>query len=182
MGIRFDGTGCANALKAALVVAMVDLRSLLLAEAVQNMQTDDGKASLHEGDIEIVANVITASIVGGAWAALDEFGSGSEMDLFNPALPKYVGGKLWNPARGRDLTIRSRPDAPGQTDIFGKPVNGKGKGGIDLEELGVVNAQQPSHAIQTAMRWMRNGEMRSKIHSVVSTFPFGRFIICNVKK
>lgn len=175
MGIRFDAARCIQDLQARLVIVMVDLQAELLADAKQGMLTSEGAESLQAGDVEMVANVITVSIVGGAWAAMDSYGTGSEMDLFNPALPGYFKGQAWNPARGNDTTIRSRSDAPGQVDIFGKPVRGKGPGGYDLEEAGIVDAQPPSHAIETAMRWMRHGRMREKIKETIAYFPFSRY-------
>lgn len=139
------------------------------------MLTPEGKESLHDEEIEEIAGVIVASIVGGAWAAMDEFGTGSLMDVPPDILAKYKNSPMWNPAR-LDNKIRSRPDAPGQIDIFGNPVNGYGKGGYDLEAAGKVTPQPPSHAMETAMRWMKNGRFRSKIQEVVRNFPFGKFI------
>jgi hypothetical protein len=154
---------------------MKQLQQELLAEAKQRMLTPEGKESLHDEEIKEIAGVIVASIVGGAWAAMDEMGTGSLMDLDNPALAEYKKSPAWNPAR-QDNKIRSRPNAPGQVDIFGNPINGQGKGGYDLEAAGKVTPQPPSHAMETAMRWMRNGRFRSKIQEVVKTFPFGKFI------
>jgi len=115
--------------------AMKDLQQELLDESRQRMLTPEGKLSLKEHEIKDVAGVITASIMGGAWVALDEFGKGSLMDPDNPALEAYKNSPMWNPARS-DATIRSRPNKPGQINIFGKKVQGKGKGGVDLEALG----------------------------------------------
>jgi hypothetical protein len=158
-----------------LLGAMKQLQQELLAEAKQGMLTAEGAESLHDEEIIDIANVIVASISGGAWAVIDEFGTGSAMDLNNPALAEYKKSPMWNPAR-QDNKIRSRPNAPGQIDIFGNPVNGRGAGGYDLEAAGVVTPMPPSHAIETAMRWMKNGRFRSKIHEVVRNFPFGKFI------
>jgi hypothetical protein len=158
-----------------LVGAMKQLQQELLAEAKQRMLTPEGKESLHDEEIVDIANVIVASISGGAWAVMDEFGTGSLMDTSNPSLAEYKKSPVWNPAR-QDNKIRSRPNAPGQVDIFGNPTNGQGKGGYDLEAAGKVTPQPPSHAIETAMRWMRNGRMQSKIQEVVRNFPFGKFI------
>ncbi|MCX7772921.1 MAG: hypothetical protein N2376_07400 [Clostridia bacterium] len=159
---------------------MVDLRQELLAEARQGMRTSEGAESLQEGEIEDVANVIVAAITGGAWAAMDEWGTGSKMDPSNPALADYLASNAWNPARS-DFTIVTRPNMPGQVDIFGKPLNGKGSGGVDLEAIGKVTPQPPSHAIQTALRWMSLGRMQRAVKSVVASFPFGKFIVITKK-
>jgi hypothetical protein len=159
---------------------MKELQQELLAESKQRMLTSEGQESLHDNDILDIANVIIAGISGGAWAAMDEFGTGSWMDRSNPALKSYINSKVWNPVR-YGYKIRSRPDAPGQVDIFGDPVNGKGKGGVDLEALGVVEPQPPSHAIQTAARWMANGRFQRKIKNTIAAFPMGRFFIVSRK-
>ncbi len=181
MGIRFDAQACMSALRLALIDAMKQLQQELLNEARQHMLTPEGAASLHEDEIKDIANVIVASIAGGAWAAMDEWGIGSLSDRRNPALKDYIGSNMWNPARGSDMIIKSRPDMPGQVDIFGNAVNGRGKGGVDLEKLGIVEARPPSHAIETAVRWMKQGHMREVIKKTIETFPFGSFIIVDGK-
>lgn len=159
---------------------MIDLKKELLADAQGRMQTAEGKNDLSEEDAEIVANVISVAIVGGAWATMDEFGTGSLMDTSNPALDAYKNSSAWNPAR-HDNKIRTRPNQSGQVDIFGKPVNGHGKGGFDLEDVGIVSPTPPSHAIQTAAMWMANGRMQQVIKNTVRSFPFGKFIITDRK-
>ena len=181
LGIRFDGQACADFLYLNLLGAMKQLQQELLAEAKQNMLTSEGAESLHDDEITDIANVIIAGISGGAWAALDEFGSGSLMDTSNSALAAYKNSPMWNPAR-QDNKIRSRPNQPGQINIFGNPVNGRGKGGHDLEADGKVKPQSPSHAIETAMRWMANGRFQSKIKNVVENFNFGKFLVIDDKK
>ena len=159
---------------------MKDLQKELLADAQRIMLTSEGSADLELGDIEVLANAIIATVIGGPWAVMDEFGTGSWMDRNNPALEAYRKSGMWNPARD-DAKIRSRPDVPGQRNIFGESVNGRGKGGVDLEALGIVEAQVPSHALENAAKWMRQSRFRDRIRQVLAAFPFGRFFITNKK-
>lgn len=163
-------------LKIQLIVSMKQLQQELLAEAKQKMQTPEGAEDLTAEQIEDIANVISAEISGGPWAAMDEFGTGSLMQRDNPYLERYKNSNMWNPAR-KDYVIRTRPNSPGQYDIFGNPVNGRGDGGVDLETLKVVKPQPPSKAIQTAMRWMQNGRMKKVIQNTILLFPFGKYLI-----
>ena len=160
---------------------MKQLQIELLEEAKQGMLTPEGAKSLTDEEITDIANVITASIVGGAYAAMDTFGKGSLMDLSNPALQNYMSSEIWNPER-HDTTIRSRERGPYQ-NIFGETVYSRSNvPGIDLEKLGgKFEPQPPSHAIETAMRWMANGRMAGLLKNVVATFPFGQFIIVDKK-
>lgn len=167
---------CINFLWLNLYQAMKQLQEELLLNSQHGMLTAEGKESLHDEEIVDIANVMVASIAGGAWAAMDEWGTGSMMEnVTNPAFEAYRNSRAWNPAR-HDTKIRSRPDAPGQIDIFGNPVKGKGKGGVDLEALG-YNPQPPSHAMETAARWMKNGRMREALQNIINNFPFGSFVI-----
>ena len=167
---------CINALWLRLHQAMKQLQEELLLQSQQGMLTPEGKASLRDEEIVDIANIMVARIAGGAWAAMDEWGTGSMMEnVTNPAFDAYRNSKAWNPAR-HDTKIRSRPDTPGQVDIFGNPVKGRGKGGIDLERLG-YDPQPPSHAMETAARWMANGRMREVLQNTINAFPFGSFVI-----
>jgi len=167
---------CINALWLRLHQALKQLQEELLLQSQQGMLTPEGKASLHDEEIVDIANIMVARIAGGAWAAMDEWGTGSMMEnVTNPAFDAYRNSKAWNPAR-HDTKIRSRPDTPGQVDIFGNPVKGRGKGGVDLEQSG-YDPQPPSHAMETAAKWMKNGRMREVLQMVINTFPFGSFVI-----
>lgn len=160
---------------------MKQLQAELLSEARQGMLTPEGAESLHDDEIKDIAGVIIARISGGAWTVMDSFGTGSLLDSSNPALQGYKNSNLWNPDRN-DNKIRSRSRAQNNSnlkDIFGNPIKTKSNiGGIDIEgKDGKYNPQPPSHAIQTAVRWMANGRMKSVIQETVKAFPFGRFII-----
>lgn len=174
MSIRFDSQACINSLRISLIGAMKELQMELLLESKQRMQTPEGKESLHNEDIADIANIITVSIAGGAWAAMDEYGTGSKMDPLNPALDSYMSGSLWNPVRG-DYTIAGRQEG-WYTNIFGERVYSSGAyAGRGVES--VHPPTSPSHAMETTMLWMKNGRFREKIKDTIKYFPFGNFII-----
>lgn len=157
---------------------MLDLQQELLSESKSRMQTPEGKESLQEGEIIDIANLITASISGGVYAILDEFGRGSEMDVLNPALDDYMGGSLWNPLRG-STTIVGRPEGF-YTNIFGEKVYSSGKlAGRPIENL--VPPSSPSYAIQSAMKWMESYRFKEKIKQVIKDFPFHKYFITDNK-
>lgn len=164
-----------------LTKMLLTIQHELLADAKATTLTPEGRNDLYADSVKVVAGMVTAQITGGAWAVMDEWGTGSYMDRNNPHLDEYRRSPMWNPAR-KVPQIVSRPDAPGQIDIFGKPVRGKGKGGVDLEKAGVVEPQAPSHAVQNAFRWMAQERFRWYLQRAVSTFPWGKYLkVTNTK-
>ncbi len=179
--ITFDSVACVNALRTELIICMKQIQQELLSDAKSGMLTPQGKESLSADDITEVANVIIAGITGGAWAAMDEHGTGSLMDTDNPALDDYKNSPLWNPFRN-DTSIRSRKRGS-YTNIFGEQVNSRSNvGGINLEPKGGAFAPKPaSHAIETAMKWMATGSMQEAVKSTLSNFKFSKFFIITKK-
>lgn len=176
MSVRFDAARAERDFRAALIGAMKQLQNELLDDAQKGMKTPQGRESLHLGDVEETAALITAEVVGGAWAAMDEWGTGSLMDTSNPAFPSYRASELWNPARP-DTAIRGRP-AGEYTDIFGQRKTSTGKrAGRLLEKSPKFAPQAPSHAMRDAMRWMENGRMKEVLSQVVATFPWHKYIV-----
>lgn len=180
--VKFDHVTALTDFKRELTFAIKQLQEELLNEARQGMQTPEGAGDLSEGVIEVIGTLIMASIVGGGYALIDEWGSGSLMDTGNPALEEYRNSELWNPKR-YDTAIRGRPAGTFPT-MFGEQTFLGRAPGVNLEKLAEEGKADdkylphpPSHAVQTAMRWMANGRMQEVIRQVVMAFPWHRYIL-----
>lgn len=139
------------------------------------MRTPEGAESLELGQIEELANYFSAQIIGGAYAVMDNYGTGSKMSLEeNPALDDYKNSELWNPARKGDGIV-GRPKGH-YINIFGETQYSQGKKeGELLEEK--YPPSPPSFAIETALRWLSaDGTLQTEISNIVQNFNFARFI------
>lgn len=180
MGLKFNKELAAAHLRRDFIVALTILQKELLEEARQDMRTSEGANDLTFEDIKEVAGVIVAQIVGGPWATIDEFGTGSLMDPDNPFLDEYRNSELWNPAR-HDNIIRGRPKGRQKT-MFGERYFKGNAPGVNLERLaraGVIDEkylpQRPSKAIRTAFRWMQQGRFQKIIMDVLQAFPWYKY-------
>ena len=173
--IYFDVHTCMTAFGEHLGKYAAQARDEIYNDAQQGLKTKEAKGELLKDDVHVIAGIVTTAVTGGVWTVLDEFGTGSLLDESNPALVAYKASRMWNPAR-QDHKIRTRPNKPGQINIFGKPVKGRGKGGFDLEAAGVVKPQAPSHALRNAIKWMNNGRFRKILNQAVATFPWHQYV------
>lgn len=173
--LKFNTDVCMAALRGEIKAAIILLQKEYLAEAKSHMLTPEGAESLELGDIEELANYFSAQVIGGAWAAMDNYGTGSLMDIDNPVIDDYKQSELWNPER-HDNKIRTRHKGE-YINIFGdKKITSSPLSGVDLEiRGGVYTPKPPSHAIETAMRWM-DGRIIEVINNVVKNFNMARFI------
>ena len=181
MSIKFNSAACMTALRAHVIATLLVIQEEYKALAESHMLTPEGQHDLTSEEITILGDFIMANVGGGAWAVMDEWGKGSLMDTSNPALADYKASNMWNPERS-DNTIRSRSRAQngmGLTDIFGTPIHSNSNvGGIDLEQKGgKYTPQPPSHAMETAGRWMANGRIQTKWREAMMAFPWGNFIV-----
>ena len=181
--ITYNHTGALVALRKRLVQVLLMCREEVIADTESRMLTPEGRADVKADKTrEEVAGIISTYIILGPWAVMDEYGKGSLMDQNNPFLQEYKGGELWNPAR-KDSVIRGRP-AGSYTNIFGEKVSSQGKAeGRNLERIADATGNvdfmphPPSHAMETAMRWMANGRFQEQLTIALNTFPWGSFLI-----
>ena len=181
--IKFDAERCIRGLHNHLVSTMKKAQSELLREIQSGVIHPE--ADWTEGEIEEFIGAITAHVIGGAWAIMDEFGRGSKMDMSNPSLQEYIGGFYWNPLR-RDKSIRGRPEGT-YIDIWGNTRYSRGSlAGVNLEELdkqkparfqGDFQPWEPSKAMRTAMQVMQKGRFKEIIQEAVNAFPWAKYLI-----
>ncbi len=176
MSVMFDKMACLSALRTCLATAIKKAQQEYLNEIRSGVKQAGAGEDWEASDIEEAAGFIAGEVIGGAWAILDTYGRGSLMDTSNPALGEYRNSEYWNPAR-QDLAIRSRPNKPGQINIFGESVNGLGKGGHLLEDKPGFEPWPPSKAFQVATQVMENGRFCEIVQQAVDSFPWGDFVI-----
>lgn len=112
--------------------------------ATENGRNDLEKLSKNE------ERYFTRQIIGGAYAVMDSYGTGSEMDDDNPFLSQYINSSLWNPAR-INYDISGRPKGF-YINILGRKRYSSGrKAGRSLEDR--FSPQKPSFAFQRAEKW-----------------------------
>lgn len=190
MSLTLDVPRCREALRAHLLAALKALADEYVKEAQSHMLTEQGRSDIALGEVEEVADWIAATVVGGAWAVMDEWGTGSLMDTSNPALDRYRHSIYWNPYRGKhgpeDTAIRSRERGP-YTNIFGEQqVSRAPRPGINLERLAQegrlrthLHLTPPSHAMHTAARWLRETRVQRVLAQVLEGFPWGKFLVAD---
>ena len=149
---------CINFLWLNLYQAMKQLQEELLLNSQHGMLTAEGKESLHDEEIVDIANVMVASIAGGAWAAMDEWGTGSMMEnVTNPAFEIYRNSRAEPPVTTQRYAFKTRCAG---TNRCSGAVSGKKEGGVDLEALGYNSAAAPPCNGNSHAAWMKNGRMR----------------------
>jgi len=182
MAVWFDSKRCISQLSAYLGLALYKAAKEYLDLARSHMQTPEGAGSLQDispNDVIYVAHAISVLVVGGAYAAMDNYGKGSLMDIDNPALEAYMNSDLWNPAR-ETTEIVGRPEST-YADIFGRTVKSSGKReGQSLEPPhGPFEPMPPSHALETAARWMEQEYFAEIVSHAISIFNFNEFFVIN---
>lgn len=101
-------------------------------------------------------NIIRRKLVGYADAVMDSFGTGSKMDVSNPALSDYKSSELWNSARA-GLAIAGREKGEYKNIYGDSEISSGTMAGINLEDVGLVKAREPSYAFQNADKWFFGG-------------------------
>lgn len=166
--LRLDHDRLTRAYTAAVSAVCDELLEEYLAEIKFQMRTQEGKESLLK-ESEDDAKQLRRRVIGGAFAILDSFGSGSLMDKTNPNLPAYENSAGYNPLRREKGTtaILGRP-AGSYTDIFGERQTSSGHAaGRNLEKVYVngkplAEPMGPSKAFEQAWNWFTKGQRIEK--------------------
>lgn len=181
MGVKFLKDQCQKDFQDHMITTVKRMQDVYFNEVKSHMRTSEGANDLTESEVKAVAGWITAQVIGGPWATVDAFGTGSLMDMSNPALTNYLFNTAagWNPDR-HDTAIRTRKGP--YTDIFGRTRKGSKVGGIYLEDREKYAPMPPSHAFTTAMAWMQIGTIQNMLKKAIAVFPFHKYIIVTTKR
>lgn len=148
-------------------------------EVTSAMRTDAGRGDLKKESVTDNDKLYLArQIIGGPFAILDSWGSGSLMDTSNPALNEYLNSMLYNPERPRQAgaPITGRPEGE-YTNIFGETKYSSGRlAGANLENFpgSPIRPQQPSGAFQDAEKWFKaSGRVQELVMQYTHDFLHG---------
>lgn len=183
--IKFNSEALVTDLRQKCIEALTQAQDELFYDTLFEVTLSEAMTDYERTEIvEEIVGVLSCKVKGGAWAVMDEWGTGSLMDLNNPFLNDYWNSGLWNPAR-KDTVIRTRPGGT-YTDIFGDSQHAEGRNpGFNLErELNNPNRKTPpdilltppSHAMQQAIGWLRAGGFRIILRRVFQELDIGKYI------
>lgn len=165
-----------------LASQMFTQHMLLTANRIIALVAEEGTQGLqHADDISVKRaeernNVITAQVFFYADAVMESFGTGSLMDMSNPALKGYMNSDYWNQLRSKsNPAIVTRNPGETYTDIYGgQRVGGAARGGINLEKSGnpMYKPKKPKYSIQRMEDWyFKDGTlMRKMLDDAVQDF------------
>jgi len=173
--LRFNSSACFNDLYQEISKTADILIAEYEAEIRQGMYTPQGAESIHLGISTDDKKLLHREVVGGAWAIIDSYGTGSKMDKNNPFYEEYKQSSYYNPARYGDQIV-GRPEGEYE-NIFGEEEYSSGKNeGKNLEGYYSKSVIAPSKAFQNALIWFKAGNRISKrIKQCVSSFNFTRY-------
>lgn len=181
MGVKFLKDQCQKDFQDHMIATVKRMQDVYFNEVESHMRTPEGARDLTKGEVKAVAGWITAQVIGGPWATVDQWGTGSLMDTSNPALTDYLFNTAagWNPDR-HDIAIRTRMGP--YTDIFGRTRKGSKVGGIYLEDNPRYAPMPPSHAFTIAMAWMQLNTIQDMLKEAIAVFPFHKYITVTVER
>lgn len=189
MAITFNAERFIGDLIKELIKATEEVADIVYNETVANLSSEEARDSFTKDGIiykELlgIANIIAYQFSGGANYIMDEFGTGSKMDITNPALDRYKKSELYNKARPSSNEIVTRGKGK-YIDIYGIVRDGRGKAGIPIEDtpLGKRLLREPSHAFEraTSKGTLTDDELREIVFKALNRLKFNRYFIIRPK-
>lgn len=173
--LHFNSSACLNDLYQEISKTADILIEEYEAEIRHGMYTPEGAESISLGISTDDKEKLHREVIGGAWAIIDSYGTGSKMDKNNPFLNEYRQSSYYNPARyGYEIVGRPKGE---YTNIFGEEDYSSGKSvGRNLERFPSISVIAPSKAFQNALIWFKAGNRIDKrIVQCIRKFNFARY-------
>lgn len=187
MGIRFDYERCIIALRLTIMKALKQMQREFMDQARSENMSSKASAELSEGDFELLAGEIAIYVIGGPWVAMNEWGTGSLLDVSNPAFVDYVRSGMFYHERLKANPIFSKLGRPAGSyvNIFGERVVSTGKlKNLNLEKMAKKGdlpssflPTPPRKSLETAARWMSQKRAVEILQEAIDNFPWGTFFV-----
>ncbi len=186
MSLHFNRELCKRDLMIAFSGVVQEFIAKIANEAESSKPVPPSSGMPHIKITKNDAHMIGWHIVGqvmaeGGWAVISEFGSGSLMELDNPALKQYINSGLWNSTRPRSpgAPIMGRPRGP-YSGLFGQRYSKGNAVGRSLERNRKYRPIKGTAWFRAIFKLNQMIFLR-RCMMVLQQFPMHRYIIGSVK-
>lgn len=165
MRLRVNREVMINEFRNVLIQELTSSKNRLIDEITREFKTEMARTNGEiKVEIENINNRVIMYIKANAEVLMDNYGTGSKMDIRNnPLIMDYISSDKWNKHRSlADTTIRGR-DAGSYENVFGETAESSGRFArqnlehrvIRSESGGyvVIEPKAPSYAIEVGTSW-----------------------------
>lgn len=134
--------------------------------------------------IKLVNNHIITYLKANSYLIINNYGTGSKMDMNNPGLSEYMRSQVWNPIR-KDKTIVGRKKGSYKNIFGGTSYSSGSMAGKRIEykrfrfksgKYFEILPLQPSHAVETAINWYFIDWLPTAVNNAIKKLNYSKYL------